>query len=107
MSQRHQMSCYEPGAELLINENRMRFEAKNRIDRDQGNVATDILQVLEINIEREMDQDTADLMGAEFIHGASNLVCALFGDPAEHHAPAYLLHALFEVHHDLGWSVKA
>jgi hypothetical protein len=54
-----------------------------------------------------MDQDTADVMAAKFVHCSADRAGVWFNDAAEHQAKAKLLSRLFTVNEDLGRSVEA
>src|SRR6516162_8061904 len=90
-----------------MHEYRVRPEAEIGIDRDEREVTADILKMLEVDFKREMNEDTAYLMGTKFLHCAANFVGAFLLDPAEHHAPADFFNALLKVDHDLRGAIES
>src|SRR5580698_1795734 len=58
-------------------------------------------------MQRKMNQNPANLIGAKLVNRTTNLVDALFNDPTEHESEAKLFDALLAVRQDLRGTVVA
>jgi hypothetical protein len=86
MPELDQMLRCDAGPVFLIDVDSGAFVPQIGINCDDWYIAADVLQIAQINAQGQVEQNTANLVSTEFVHGASDLGSALIDDTAEHEA---------------------
>src|ERR1700722_1730144 len=84
MSALDQMLGGDAGSKFLINVDGRAFVSQIGIDGHDWHIAADVLQIAQIDLQREVEQNAANLVRTKFIHGPANLWGGLVDDAAEH-----------------------